>query len=276
MVTPQKNNEYIIFSLILHAGLLLMLGLGLDHTSTIPVFENTNKNDVISAVVLGDVADSKILPKQPTPTIVQPPVKEQPAPKPVKQVQAPVEKEVIPLKKAIDKKKLAQQKALEALKKPSLFGKDLLADIKKQNKKQKQKQKELQDQFKKTLTEQSEKTLRQQLLNENIKLQSAISAQTQGEVNKYKALIVQAISEKWIVPIQANKHLSTELMIRTAPGGMVLDVQVTKTSGDPSLDSSARAAVLKASPLPVPSDASAFAAFRQFVLKVKPENVLAS
>jgi colicin import membrane protein len=55
---------------------------------------------------------------------------------------------------------------------------------------------------------------------------------------------------------------------------MVLDVQVTKTSGDPSLDSSARAAVLKASPLPVPSNPDEFDSFRQFALKVKPENIM--
>ncbi|MCW5584401.1 MAG: cell envelope integrity protein TolA, partial [Gammaproteobacteria bacterium] len=95
-----------------------------------------------------------------------------------------------------------------------------------------------------------------------------------GQVNKYKALILQAISEHWVIPTQANKHLYCELMIRVAPGGMVLEVQVTRTSGDPSLDSSARAAVLKASPLPVPSDPGVFEAFRQFVLKVKPENIL--
>lgn len=268
MVAPQKNHHFIL-SLVSHLAILLVLVLGLDHTSTIPVFENTNKNDVISAVVLGDTKDSKILPKE----IKSAPVKEEP-PKPAMETRAQPDKDVIALKKAMDKKKLAQQKALEAIKKQNIFGKDLLADIKKQKVKQKLKQKELQSQFQKTLVEQSEKTLREQLLNEQIKLQGTISRQAQGEVNKYKALIVQAISEKWIIPTQANKHLYTELMIRIAPGGMVLDVQVTKTSGDPSLDSSARAAVLKASPLPVPSDANAFASFRQFVLKVKPENVI--
>lgn len=273
MVAPQKDNKYFVYSIVTHVAVLLVLILGFDHTSTIPVFENTNKNDVISAVVLGDTSTSKILPtKTPTPTPTK--VKEEPLSKPVTPVQAQVDKDVIALKKAVDKKKLAQQKALEAIKKQKIFGKDLLADIKKQKMKQKMKQKELLSQFQKTLVEQSEKTLRQQLLNEQIKIQGTISRQAQGEVNKYKALIVQAISEKWIIPTQANKHLYTELMIRTAPGGMVLDVQVTKTSGDPSLDSSARAAVLKASPLPVPSDSNAFASFRQFVLKVKPENIM--
>jgi colicin import membrane protein len=38
-----------------------------------------------------------------------------------------------------------------------------------------------------------------------------------------------------------------------------------------TLDRSARAAVFKASPLPVPKEPDAFEAFRQFILKVKPE-----
>lgn len=267
MLNKADDKKYFAFSIAAHFGILLIFVLGLDHTSALPVFENTNKTDVISAVVLGDTAKSKILPKQITP----PPVKKQPESKPVEQAKAQpvIEKDVIALKK-VDKKKLAQQKALEMLKKQNIFAKDLLADIKKET----TKQKKLQSQFQKTLKEQAEKSLRQQLLNEEIKLQGTQSRQSQGEVNKYKALILQAMSEKWIIPTLAKKHLTTELMIRVAPGGMVLDVQVTKSSGDPSLDSSARAAVLKASPLPVPSDPNDFNAFRQFVLKAKPENVL--
>jgi|GEM_PF-974455 colicin import membrane protein len=279
-VTPMNN--FFLTSIVFHIGVLLVLVLGFDFSSTMPVIENTNKNDVISAVILGDSAKSRILPKQPasqpraqrqvTPL---PKPKIEPAPQPVKQ--AEIKKDVIALKKADDKKKLAAQKALEVLKQRNLFANDLLADIKKQSDKQKKiKQKQLQAQFQKTLREQAEQSLRQQLLNEEIKLQGMQSRQSQGEVNKYKALILQAISEHWIVPTQANRKLYCELMIRLAPGGMVLDVQVTRTSGDPSLDSSARSAVLKASPLPVPSDPDAFAAFRQFVLKVKPENILAA
>lgn len=283
MAAPQ-DKKFFLTSIVFHIGVILVLILGFDISSTLPVFENTNKNDVISAVILGDTAKSKILPKQPASKprqVVQrqvkplPKPKVEPDPQPVKPVE--VKKDVIALKKADDKKKLAAQKALEAVKQRNLFARDLLADIKKQSDKQKKiKQKQLQAQFQKTLREQSEQSLRQQLLNEEIKLQSTQSRQSQGEVNKYKALILQAISDHWVIPTQANRKLFSELMIRLAPGGMVLDVQITKSSGDPSLDSSARAAVLKASPLPVPSDPNAFEAFRQFVLKVKPENVLAS
>jgi len=209
-------------------------------------------------------------PPPPPPPVVKPEVKE--VPKAVVAKPAVVKpepaKEAIALK--IDKKK-------ELKKQQDLFEKALLADIKKQAVKQKKlSEKQLKEQFEKTMRDHAEKTMRQQLLNEDIKLKGIETRQAQGEVNKYKALIVQAISERWVVPPQANKKLYCELMIRLAPGGMVLDVQVSRSSGDPSLDGSARAAVIKASPLPVPKDSVAFDAFRQFVLKVKPENVLNS
>ncbi len=276
MATISHHNKYLIFSLIFHGVVLLVLIVGFDFVSPLPVIENTNKNDVISAVILGDTPKSKILPKQQLAAqLKMPPPINLPKPVALKLQQAEVKKDEIAIKKAEDKKKKAEKKLLEAIKQPNLFAKDLLADIKKQNDKQKKiKAKQLQSQFQKTLREQAEQSLRQQLLNEEIKLQSNQSRQSQGEINKYKALILQAISEHWIIPTQANKSLYCELMIRLAPGGMVLDVQVTKTSGDPSLDKSARAAVLKASPLPVPPNLNDFEAFRQFILKVKPENIL--
>jgi colicin import membrane protein len=285
MKSQGKNKNYLAYSLIGHAVILLGLILGLDFSSALPVFENTNKQDVISAVVLGDTAKSKIIPQKPVPDI-KPQIKEEPkedvaaVKTPAKKIE-PIEtkKDEIALNKAEkkkdDKKKLALMKALEEKKLRDKLAKDLLSDIEKvSDKKKKQKQKQLSSQFEKMLKEQAEKSLRQDLLNEEIKLEGKQSRQSQGEVNKYKALILQAISEHWIVPSQANKKLYCELMIRVAPGGMVLDVQVTKTSGDPSLDSSARAAVLKSSPLPVPKDSGAFEPFRQFVLKVKPENIV--
>jgi len=275
-VLTYSQPKYFFLSLTLHSVILLVLILGFDFVSPLPVIENTNKNDVISAVILGDTVKSKILPK-----LTAKNVPKQMEQKPQLVPQTPIEKNqnVIATLKKVDDKKQAEQKLLDAVKQPNLFAKNLLAGIKKQNnlqreKQKKIKQKQLQAQFQKTLREQSEQSLRQQLLNEEIKLQSTEVRQSQGEINKYKALILQAISEHWLIPTQANKKLYCELMIRLAPGGVVLDVQITKSSGDPSLDSSARAAVLKASPLPVPPKADDFEAFRQFVLKVKPENIV--
>ena len=276
MTSFSSRNTFVI-SFVLHVGILFLFILGFELASPLPVIENTNKNDTISAVVLGDISKSKILPQPPAAPVI--PKKEKPLPPlPILTKKPPAEalqKDVVALK-VDEKKKLAEKKIVAEKNQQELIAKDLLADIKKMDAEKKLKQKELQAHFQKTLREQAEKTMRQQLLDEDIKLAGQQKRDAQGIVNKYQALILQAISENWIIPSQVNKKLYCELMIRLAPGGNVLDVQVTKTSGDPSLDSSARAAVMKASPLPVPSDPIAFKSFREFILKVKPENILAN
>ncbi len=95
-----------------------------------------------------------------------------------------------------------------------------------------------------------------------------------GLSDKYKAAIIQAISEQWLVPQNLPKNILCVLDIRVAPGGVVLDVTVKKSSGNPVLDNSAMAAVKKASPLPVPTDPSLFDAFRTITLTVKPDGSL--
>jgi colicin import membrane protein len=97
-------------------------------------------------------------------------------------------------------------------------------------------------------------------------------AQMAGVVDKYKALIINAISRQWILPDNADSRMSSQFRIRLAPNGAVLDVSLTKSSGDSVLDRSARAAIYKASPLPVPTDPSTFNIFRDISLTVRPVN----
>lgn len=106
---------------------------------------------------------------------------------------------------------------------------------------------------------------------EQMAADSAEAARIQGEVDKYKSIILQAISQHWIVPDTAQKGLSCKVRIRIAPGGMVLSVKLLASSGDPALDRSAIAAVNKSSPLPVPADAAVFEQFRELDLIVKPD-----
>ena len=98
------------------------------------------------------------------------------------------------------------------------------------------------------------------------------NAQVAGEVDRYKALIIGAISRQWILPESAQKGTSSEFRIRLAPDGSVLEVTLTRGSGDPLLDRSAQSAIYKASPLPVPTDQQAFNIFRDIILTVRPEN----
>jgi colicin import membrane protein len=98
------------------------------------------------------------------------------------------------------------------------------------------------------------------------------AAQMSGEVNKYKALIIQAISQHWILPDHVNRQLYSQFRIQLAPNGRVLSVSLIRSSGDPVLDRSAQAAIYKASPLPVPTDATMFNLFRDISLTVRPES----
>ena len=91
-------------------------------------------------------------------------------------------------------------------------------------------------------------------------------------MNKYKALILTAISRQWILPENANSALSSQFRIRLAPNGEVLSVSLIRSSGDPILDRSAQLAIYKASPLPVPHDLVAFNIFKDINLTVRPVN----
>lgn len=99
-----------------------------------------------------------------------------------------------------------------------------------------------------------------------------LTAQQLSEIDKYRLLITQSIGQNWIVPDNVDKHLSCELIIRVAPGGAVLSVTLAKSSGNPTLDRSAQTAVMKASPLPVPTDGTLFNKFRELSLVVRPED----
>src|SRR3990167_469111 len=270
-IRKEKYSKSFFFSVLLHVIVLIVLIVSFDFSAKMPVLENSAKNtEIINARIIASMPKSTravVSPKPALPPIMKPNPPKPIFPDPIKPVAPPKppEKQVIAI---LDKKqqKLRQDKIAQ----------QLLSEIKKQTDKRKKitKQKELVAAFEKEMKQLTAQS--QQMQQEQKKIAGARQQQVRGEVNKYKALILQTISQNWLVPSTVNKRLQAELLIRVAPGGMVLDVQIIKSSGDDSLDRSARTAVLKSSPLPVPSDSDAFETFRQFVLKVKPENILTS
>ena len=118
-----------------------------------------------------------------------------------------------------------------------------------------------------------DKALQDQLKSEQQQLASIHDKEIASEVAKYKAKIVAVIGRSWLVPDKVDKKLACQLMIHLGPGGVVLDVQISKSSGDAVLDRSAQTAVQKASPLPVPADKELFDQFRDLRLTVRPEQV---
>lgn len=117
---------------------------------------------------------------------------------------------------------------------------------------------------------QAEKAQKQQAASQQAALDAAKAARVAGEVDKYKAMIISAISRQWILPENVDSSLSSQFRIRLAPNGAVLEVSLMRSSGDSILDRSAQAAIYKASPLPVPTDATTFDLFRDISLTVRP------
>ncbi|MFZ0219264.1 MAG: cell envelope integrity protein TolA [Candidatus Aquirickettsiella sp.] len=117
----------------------------------------------------------------------------------------------------------------------------------------------------------------QQLLDQemaSLAQQQINAARNAATTDKYRHLILQAIAQQWIIPPEMNKHLETKLTVHLAPGGMVLEVIIVKSSGNSVLDRSAQTAVYKASPLPIPKKSSLFQTFQLINLTVRPEGVL--
>lgn len=102
-------------------------------------------------------------------------------------------------------------------------------------------------------------------------------AMSAGEFDEYATKIKQAISTQWIVPDGVHANTFCKLLIKIAPGGIVMDIAVVGSGGDSEiLERSAKAAVTKASPLPVPQDLNAFDRFREIKLNFNPSGVINS
>ena len=118
-----------------------------------------------------------------------------------------------------------------------------------------------------------QKLLQQQMVQEQKQIEKVRAVQMKGILDQYKAQIIQAIQSQWIVPDNVNQGLACVLLIKLAPGGVVLSVKTLTSSSDSVLDRSARVAVFKASPLPVPKNSAVFENFRELRLTVRPEQI---
>jgi colicin import membrane protein len=102
------------------------------------------------------------------------------------------------------------------------------------------------------------------------------SRHEEGEVDKYKQLIVQSISRKWLMPTLENKDIYCQVLVHLGPGGVVINVDILKESGDANLDRSATNAIMKASPLPVPESSDLFDNFRSLRLTFRPQGIISN
>ena len=109
---------------------------------------------------------------------------------------------------------------------------------------------------------------------ESQRLESLEESEEQKEVDQYIAAIQQQLQRTWSRPPSARKGMRSVLKISMIPGGEVISVSVTESSGNAAFDRSAEQAVHRAGILPVPENVALFGKhFREIELIFRPEDL---
>ena len=209
-----------------------------------------------------------------------------------------VKKELAKLKAKDDRehKRKAEEKRQQELKKKREAAqkkeKQRLALLKKKEKVLKEKQRKEKERLaelerqRKAEEEKQDKARKEQALKdkmraeeEKMKAEEQAAALRQAElkkrqttIDKYMNFIEAKVYQNWIKPPSVSKGLVCELRVKLIPSGEVIHIEVSKSSGDAAYDQSVRAAVQKASPLPLPpAETGLFDVFRELHLPMRAE-----
>lgn len=177
-------------------------------------------------------------------------------------------------KQQAKKKAEAKRLALKNKKEAEAKKRKAESERKKKEETQKRKAAELKKKQEEAERQAREAELKRQLAeDERQRKQQAQSAAQQKEVDRYRALIKQAISNKWRIPVSARQGQECILKLRLIPSGEVISVEVIKSSGDSVFDRSVESAVYKASPLPLPrAESNLFNEFREINMPFRLES----
>lgn len=94
----------------------------------------------------------------------------------------------------------------------------------------------------------------------------------QDQISQYASMMMRKVTQNWRRPLGIESSaLSCVIAVKLLPTGEVLEAIVVESSGQTEFDRSTELAVLKSSPLPMPSDDKARAEFRHFTFRFKPE-----
>jgi colicin import membrane protein len=174
--------------------------------------------------------------------------------------------------RVLEQQKLAQlkQKQQELEKKRKLEEDRKKAEEAEKKRKEEERKRAAEEEQKRKAREQA---LKQQLAEEQRQREAAQVRQDQQMLQSIAANIYRRVVNNF------NKSglppgLECELTVRTIPGGEVVNVSISKSSGNDIFDRRAMAAVEKASPLPLPEDAATFdrLKLRQIAFRFRPED----
>ncbi|MCZ7597356.1 MAG: cell envelope integrity protein TolA [Gammaproteobacteria bacterium] len=88
---------------------------------------------------------------------------------------------------------------------------------------------------------------------------------------RWWGLIKEKVSRNWNRPAGAGSGLEVVIQVRVTRSGEVVSADIVQSSGNELFDDSTLRAVLKASPLPLPSDPKYYEFISTFNFRFNPE-----
>lgn len=197
----------------------------------------------------------KPVPPPPAPKVeAKPPPKPEPAPKPDIALKEKLEKE----------RKLKEQTAAEAKKRIEEKAREAEAEKKKRAEAEVLKKKQAAEADAKRIASEEAKA-RESLANQ----QAAASAKV---VDEYKRRILEKVRRFIVLPPNVSDSAQVEFDVVVLPGGEVLSAKLKKSNNSiPAYDAAVERAILKAQPLPLPSDPALMRQFRELNLVFRPK-----
>ncbi len=209
-------------------------------------------------------------PPPPAPKVeVKPPPRPEPAPKSLPKPE-PVPKPDIALKEKLEKeRKLKEQQEAEAKKLAAELEKKKRAEADALKKKQATETEVLK---KKQAADAAAKSLAAEEQKARDALAAQQAAAAQNEIDKYMSGIRNKVKPLVRVPpgVQGNPKAEVEVEVTLLPGGDVLDVRISKSSGNAAYDAAVESAIRKAQPLVVPTGEPFQRYFRRLTMAFRP------
>jgi colicin import membrane protein len=141
---------------------------------------------------------------------------------------------------------------------------------KREEQERKQREREEAEQLKREEAERQRQIQQQQA--EAARARAAAASARKKEFDEWIDRIKVRIRSRANVPDTVPKGTKVQVLIRILPGGEVLDIAITKRSGNPAYDNAIERAIRSASPLPVPPpNSELFPQFRELSLNFEHE-----
>ncbi|HEX7465921.1 MAG TPA: energy transducer TonB [Usitatibacter sp.] len=264
---PQPGRIRAVFlAVLVHAAFfaLIVFGVAWQSRPDVPViaelWDKLPPAPTAKTVEPAPKAEPKAEPPKPEP--------EPPKPKPVKPPPTPPDEKPEPPKPdpAIAKKLEREKKELE--KKEKLEREKL----QKQKDDEAKKKREKEETEKKKREEEARRKEDERARAEAQKAREQAAAAQKSEIDRFINDIKNKIRGKANVPDTVTGNPEVHVRIRVLPGGEVLDITVTKPSGNPTYDAAIERGIRSASPLPVPApNSELFPQFRDLNLNFRHE-----